>query len=60
MPYFSKLDNYMVGKYILIEKVYAKVKGSYWNIEGGDISFTLTGVNRQEKLLKDIIEEKLE
>lgn len=50
----------MVGKYILIEKAYAKVKGSYMNIEGSDIAFTLTGVKNKVKYLLNILEEKIE
>jgi len=58
MPIFSKLDNYMVGKYLLIEKAYAKVKGCYLDIEGTDIAFSLTGVQTEEKLLSNILMEK--
>ena len=60
MPLFSKLDNYMVGQYLLIEKAFAKIRGSYMDIEGKDIAFELTGVPPQSKFLIDILKEKIE
>ena len=61
-PIFSRykeFDNFMVGKYLLIEKAYAKVEGSYMDIEGKDISFNLTGVKPEEKCLAQIMKEKI-
>ena len=53
------LNKFMVGKYLLIEKAYAKFKGCYKNIEG-DISdtaifFDLTGVDHEILYLSDIL-----
>ena len=62
IPIFSRyeeFDNFMVGKYLLIEKAYAKIEGSYMDIEGKDISFHLTGVKSEEKYLVEIMKEKI-
>lgn len=63
--YFSKeinepkFINYMVGQYLLIEKAFAKYKGSYLNIEGSannnEIYFLLTGVKEKIYYLTDDI-----
>ena len=60
MPLFSKLGNYMVGQYLLIEKAFAKVRGSYMDITGKDIAFELTGVPPQSEFLFDILKERIE
>ena len=55
-PQFNK---FMVGKYLLIEKAYAKFKGCYKNIEGNisdtAIFFDLTGVDHEILYLSDIL-----
>ena len=55
-PQFNK---FMVGKYLLIEKAYAKFKGCYYNIRGRisdtAIFFDLTGVDHEILYLSDII-----
>ena len=61
-PLFSRykeFNNFMVGKYLLIEKAYAKIKGSYMDIVGKDISFHLIGVKPETKYLTEILKEKI-
>ena len=55
-----KFRNYMVGQYLLIEKAFAKYRGSYLNIEGStkensEIFFLLTGVKEKIYFLTDDI-----
>ena len=51
IPYFASVqekDTFIVGRYLLIEKAFAKMNGSYFNINGGyngiDASYALTGI----------------
>ncbi len=55
-----KFRNYMVGQYLLIEKAFAKYRGSYLNIKGStlensEIFFLLTGVKEKIYLLTNDI-----
>lgn len=54
-PQFNK---FMVGKYLLIEKAYAKFKGCYYKITESDIAifFDLTGVKHKIMYLSDFFE----
>ena len=54
-----KYRKYSIGKYLLIEKAYAKVAGSYLKIRGRstsyDIHLLLTGVKQRIEYLTDIL-----
>lgn len=55
----EKFIQYSVGKYLLIEKAYAKISGGYINIIGSkrkyDIGLLLTGVKRKIKYLSSFL-----
>ena len=57
--YFNReINQFLVGKYLLLEKAYAKYKGCYKNIEGSnshDIFFLLSGVKCSELILSDFL-----
>lgn len=52
-----RFQNYMIGQYLLIEKAFAKYKGSYLNIESDldnlELYFLLTGVEIKISYLTD-------
>lgn len=56
----NKFINFYVGRYLLVEKAFAKINGSYLCIEGGNCIYNcdevLTGIKSEVKLLyKDIL-----